>query len=91
MSFPREFADNLREARRQRGMTQSALAQQIGVTPNSISMYENAKRMPTLKMTSIMSGVLDVSLDDLVPHASYDAPVPEDQMTIFDLSGEDDV
>lgn len=90
MTFLEEFATNLRNARTDKRLTQKDLAQRIGVTANCVSLYETAKRMPSLKMVSIMSNVLDVSLDDLVPCASHDMPDDPCQISIFDLIGEDD-
>lgn len=90
MTFLEEFATNLRSARLDKKLTQWDLAQRIGVTANCVSLYETAKRMPSLKMVSIMSNVLDVSLDDLVPCASHDMPDDPCQISIFNLIGEDD-
>lgn len=88
MTFIEKLADNLRDARSAKGMTQQQLAQQIGVTPTCISMYENAKRMPNLEMISMMSNVLDVSLDDLIPYALHEVSIDPCQTTIFNLIGE---
>ena len=90
MSFLEKFAENVREARKDKGLTQKQLAQQVGVTANAISLYETAKRMPSLEMVSIMSNVLDVSLDDLIPYAVHEMPVNSCQTCIFDLIGEED-
>lgn len=91
MSFLEEFAENLREARKSKGLTQIQLAQQIGVTNSAVSFYETAKRMPNLRIVSIMSNVLDVSLDDLIPCVVYEVPVDSCQTCIFDLIGDKDV
>lgn len=91
MSFIEELADNLREARKQKNLTQAQLAQQVGITANAISLYETAKRMPNLKTVSILSNVLDISLDDLIPCMSHEMQVDPCQANIFDLIGEEDV
>ena len=91
MEFVRELAENIREARIAKDMTQRQLAQQVGVTANAISLYETAKRMPNLKIMSIMSDVLDVSLDDLIPYAMHEIMVDPCQTCLFDLIGEEDV
>lgn len=88
MTFVEELASNLREARRTAGLTQHDLAQRIGCTANCISLYETAKRMPNVKTMSIMSHVLDVSLETLIPSCPYDMPVDMNQTDIFDMLGE---
>lgn len=91
MTFEKQFAQRLHDIRVDMGMTQSDLAQKIGVTTSCICYYENAKRMPSLKMASIISQVFDMSLDDLVPRASYEIPVDPRQTDIFNnLIGEED-
>ena len=85
MSFNKEFADNLRDARLRRGYTQLTFAQQIGVTPSCVCQYERGNRMPNLKMVSIMSHVLDMSLDDLIPYATHEVQVDPCQTSIFDI------
>ena len=91
VSFLEEFAENLRDARRDKGWTQRTLAQQVGVSCSCITQYETAKRMPNLEITSIMSHLLGISLDDLIPYVKHDVLVDENQMTVFDmLEGEDD-
>lgn len=89
-TFRTELAGNMRDARLASGMTQSELAQQIGVTMNCISQYENAKRMPNLETMSCISHVLDVSLDDVVPEVICMTTVDPCQTDIFDLIGEND-
>lgn len=84
MSFLDELASNIRDARLLRGMTQRHLAQKVGVSVNCVSQYETARRMPSLDKVSIMSGVLDVSLDDLVPDVLACDDVDENQTSIYD-------
>ena len=87
--FLNEFARALKDARACAGMTQKDLAQKIGVTTNCVSMYENARRMPSILMASRMSSALDVKMDDIVPHADLqDDEADENQTSIYDLIGE---
>lgn len=88
MTFREELADRLRDARLAAGMTQCQLAQQVGVTNRCVSLYETAKRTPPLETMSIISGVLDASLDDLVPHVTAITQVDPGQTTIYDMIGE---
>lgn len=91
MSFLSEFGENLRNARNAQGMTQRELAQQIGITANCISMYESGRRMPNIETVSLMSDVLNISLEDLVPHSDkmLCTDVYTGQTMIFDLLEEE--
>lgn len=87
--FNAEFAKRLREARLRAGYTQDTLAQLIGKTKTTVSMYENGRRLPNIMTLSVMSRKLLVSLDDLVP--DVDEYMPDypfdnvDNMTIYDV------
>lgn len=88
MSFAKELADNLRAARMRSGYTQAELAQKIGSSASCISMYEGGNRVPNLERMSIISHVLGMSLDDLVPYVPEKMHVDENQINIYDLIGE---
>ena len=87
MIFHRELADNIRETRQRRNMTQKELAQRIGITQTTLSNYERAKRIPGIKIISMMCDALDVSLDELVPKIRHEEPVDRNQTNIYDLIG----
>jgi transcriptional regulator with XRE-family HTH domain len=87
-TFEEKFAENLKAARKRRGLTQEDLAQKIGITNNGLSQYENAKRLPNIKRAARMSMALGMSLDDLVPLAVCEMPVDDSQTNIYDLIGE---
>lgn len=67
-----EFAKNLRRIREERKLTQSALAEMIGVTPQTISAYEKGNgekgKNPTLDKAIDLAEKLGVSLDELCGH-----------------------
>lgn len=88
MMFHERLARNIRNARKAAGMTQEQLAQRIGLTKNSVSFYENAKRMPSIETMSIMRSVLDTSLDDLVPEVRLEVEQDPSQTSIYDMIGE---
>lgn len=89
MTFEEELSKNIRRARQQCGYNQADFAQKIGLSTSCISMYEHGKRMPNLKIISLISHVLNVSLDDLVPYVpSYKNVIDEKQTNIYDLIGE---
>ncbi len=57
---------NLQKLRRQRGMTQEALAEAVGVARQTIAKWETEESAPDLEMSGRLAGVLEVSLDDMV-------------------------
>lgn len=88
MMFHKRLARNIRNARKAAGLTQEQLAQRIGLTKNSVSFYENAKRMPSIETMSIMRNVLGTSLDDLVPEVMPEIGQDPSQTSIYDMIGE---
>lgn len=52
--------------RKQKKMTQSDLAEKLGVTEKSISNWENGRNMPELSLFKPLCQELDISLNDLM-------------------------
>ena len=57
---------NLIKLRKEAKMTQTQLAEKVGVNSNTISQYELGKREPNLEILKKITQVLDCSFDDLV-------------------------
>ena len=70
-------------------MTQNTLAQKIGVTVTSVSMWETGRRIPNIRRLAMISDILDVPLDLLIPDLPHDVKESEDQMDIYDILEED--
>ena len=64
---------NLQKLRKQRNLTQEALAEKIGVARQTIAKWETEESTPDLDMSGRLASVLEVSLDDLVN-------APEDEL-----------
>lgn len=56
----------IRELRREMGCTQNKLAEVLGVTQDSISLWENDKRMPDTPYVIMMAKFFDVTTDYLL-------------------------
>ncbi|GGQ89375.1 helix-turn-helix domain-containing protein [Kitasatospora griseola] len=56
----------LRELRRRRGTTLTAVAEATRISPSTLSRLESGKRRPTLEMLLSLAQAFDVALDDLV-------------------------
>ena len=57
--------NSLREARRQRGLSQAQLAEMTGVSRNTISSIETGQFNPTAKLALILSIALDKKFEEL--------------------------
>ena len=64
---------NLQKLRKQRSLTQEALAEAVGVARQTIAKWETEESTPDLEMSGRLASVLNVSLDDLVN-------APEDEL-----------
>ena len=64
---------NLQKLRKQRNLTQEALAEKVGVARQTIAKWETEESAPDLEMSGRLASVLEVSLDDLVN-------APEDEL-----------
>jgi transcriptional regulator with XRE-family HTH domain len=60
------FPENLGALRRSRGLTQAALADQLGVLANQVSLYESGKSEPSLGVLRKLAIALSVSSDELL-------------------------
>ena len=55
------FADQLKQLRIQRGLTQAALSKELNVTQNAIFNWENGKREPSIEMIQKIADYFQVS------------------------------
>ncbi len=60
------FADNLRQLRKERGLSQEALAELMDVSRQAVSKWEQGEGYPEVEKLLLLSGKLDVSLDRLM-------------------------
>ncbi|GDZ84216.1 hypothetical protein LCIT_14580 [Leuconostoc citreum] len=58
-------ADRIKELRKQKQLTQQGLADKIEASRDTITKYENGRRIPTLAMISLIADVLDTTVDYL--------------------------
>lgn len=57
--------NNLKEARKELGLSQAALAEMVGVSRNTISSIETGQFNPTAKLALIFCTALDKKFEDL--------------------------
>ena len=56
----------LKEFREKKGLSQTELADRVGLKQTTISQYENGSRRPNLVIAKKLSDALEISLDDFV-------------------------
>lgn len=71
------FGDKLKQARTCKGLKQSELAKQLGVTNTTISNWEKNVSKPDLDMLSYVCGVLNVK-----PNYFLSPALPDDEISI---------
>ncbi len=54
--------------RRQKGLTQEALAQQLGVTNQTVSKWESGQCCPDIQLLPVLADLFGVSVDELMGH-----------------------
>jgi len=54
------------ECRKDKNLTQSELAEKLGVTDKSISNWENGRNMPDLSLFKPLCDILEISINDLI-------------------------
>ena len=59
--------NTLKFARIEAGLTQSDLARKLGVSPSTIGMYEQGRRLPDYNTLSEICSILRVSIFDFFP------------------------
>ena len=65
------IGENIQFLRKEKNMTQEALAEEVGVSRQTIAKWESGESAPDLDMAERLSQVLDASLDELA-HAPFD-------------------
>ena len=78
------FARNIKNLRKELGLTQTELANKIYINKSMISAYEKGTRMPSLDALISLSKTLNVSIDFLLGLQRDNA---NDSETAIDISG----
>ncbi len=61
-----DFSTILKELRTEKGLTQSSLAELLGITQDSISLWENGKRIPDTQYLVKLADIFSVATDYLL-------------------------
>lgn len=71
MVLEKIIAKNLKELRKQFGLTQKEIARKLGVVYQTYQAYEIGTNIPPIKNLIILADFYDVSLDYLVGRKDY--------------------
>ena len=63
---------NLQKLRKQKSLTQEALAEAVGVARQTIAKWEAEESTPDLEISGRLASALEVTLDDLVNAPEYE-------------------
>ena len=67
----------MRAAREKAGLTQAALAAITGISPTSLSQYENDKYIPRIDIAEMLADSLSISIDEYVGHGEGERFKPD--------------
>lgn len=68
-----EFGEFLYELRKEKGMTQAALAERLGVTNKAVSKWETGEAMPETSLLKPIAEIFGVTADELLAGRRLDA------------------
>ena len=69
--------ENIRRLRRAAGLSQEELAGRLGVSRQSVSLWEQGETNPTVENIYAMTEVLGVSFDELMAQPTDPKPIPD--------------
>ena len=78
-SLAQRFARNLLKRRKELLLTQADLAERLGVATETLSRFERARHLPSLKMLERMAGALRMPIADLIGDAALTPELELDQ------------
>ncbi len=61
-----DFGMQIKKIRTERKLTQAQMAEQLNVTRQAVSNWENNRNLPDIEMLILMSRVFQISLDELI-------------------------
>ena len=60
------FPERLKQLRKEKGLTQVTLAEELGVSKGTVAMWETGKRMPGFDMLARLSELFDKRVDYII-------------------------
>ncbi len=66
------LANNIKKYRKQKDMTQEALAECLGVSPQAVSRWENNTTYPDVELIPVLAHLFEISTDELFDYNLYE-------------------
>lgn len=79
---PKKTGELLKTLRLERGWTQADLADQLYVSTRSISRWENGTTLPDLSLLAELSGLYDISVDEILDGQKKETNMNETEMLL---------
>lgn len=76
------LGQRIQEARKNKGLSQEALAEQVGVSRQALGKWEKDTALPSLENLQVLACVLDVGVDELLGTAAQQNGAPEPTLTL---------
>jgi len=84
-------ADRIKQLRKKKGVSQSELAEAIGVKTNTVSTWERGTRKPDVEALNLLSEYFEVSFEYLLGNSDKeDAKPSQEELDSYDLSAKAD-
>ena len=84
-------ADRIKQLRKKKGVSQSELAEAIGVKNNTVSTWERGTRKPDVEALNLLSEYFEVSFEYLLGNSDKeDAKLSQKELDSYDLSAKAD-
>lgn len=66
-----KFSEKLKQLRVEKGLTQQELADRLYISRSAVAKWEQGRGYPSLEMLENLSGIFDLSIDDLLSEKEY--------------------
>ena len=77
------FGRRIAALRRERGMTQEALAQRLGITNQAVSKWESDQCCPDIMQLPALADIFEISIDALFGRSELSQPEPQEPVAVI--------
>ena len=77
-----KFNENLKKARKSKGLTQKALSEKLGVALSTVAMWETGSRQPDYQMLNRITDFFGISFDDLLEDKEEKEALDSDEIYV---------
>lgn len=77
------LSDQIRKYRKEKGLSQDELAEKLGVSRQSISLWENGQTQPTIENILALARIFNVSTDAILGNTEEVITIPRQSRGFF--------